>query len=88
MNKFKKAFSLFVAMTLVLACFATLCIPASAATKTDIVRDGLTVWYDASNNSNGVQDYEATVWKDLTGNGNHMTVRVNETNYWKPISTI
>ena len=82
MNTFKKAFSLFVAMTLVLASFAVLCIPASAAKRTDIVHDGLVVWYDAGNNSNGVQDHEATVWKDLTGNGNHMTVRVNESNYW------
>ena len=83
MNTFKKAFSLFVAMTLVLACFVSLCVPASAASKTDIVRDGLAVWYDASNNSNGTQDYEATVWKDLTGNGNHMTVKIDgENNYW------
>ena len=88
MHTFKKALSMLVAMTMIVACIATLCIPASAAKKTDIERDGLVVWYDASNNSNGVQDYEATVWKDLTGNGNHMTVRVNETNYWKPISTI
>ena len=82
MNTFKKALSMLVAVTMVVACFASLCIPASAAKRTDIVHDGLVVWYDASNNSNGVQDYEATVWKDLTGNGNHMTVRVNETNYW------
>ena len=82
MNTFKKALSLLMAMTLVMACFAALCIPVSAASKADIVRDGLTVWYDASNNSNGIQDYEATVWKDLTGNGNHMTVKVNEENYW------
>ena len=82
MNAFKRAFSVLVAMTLVLACFAALCISASAATKTDIVRDGLVVWYDASNNSNGIQEYEATVWKDLTGNGNHMPVKIDENNYW------
>ncbi len=82
MHTFKKALSMLVAMTMVLACIATLCIPASAARKTDIERDGLVVWYDASNNSNGLQDYETTIWKDLTGNGNHMTVKLNETNYW------
>lgn len=82
MNTFKKALSLLMAMTLVLACFVALCIPVSAASKADIVRDGLVVWYDASNNSNGLQDHETTVWKDLTGNGNHMTVKLDENNYW------
>ncbi len=82
MQTFKKAISMLVAMTLVVACLASLCIPVSAAKKTDIVREDLVVWYDASNNSNGLQDYETTVWKDLSGNGNHMTVKLNETNYW------
>ena len=52
------------------------------AKKTDIVRDDLVIWYDASNNSNGLQDYETTTWKDLSGNGHHMTVKLNENNYW------
>ena len=82
MNHFKKALSVLVAMTMVLACFASLCVSVSAAKKTDIVRDDLVIWYDASNNSNGLQDYETTTWKDLSGNGNHMTVKLNETNYW------
>ena len=82
MKTLKKALSLLVAMTLLVACFACLGISVSAATKTDIVRDGLVVWYDASNNSNGIQEYEATVWKDLTGNGNHMPVKIDENNYW------
>ncbi|MBP3666016.1 MAG: hypothetical protein J6K29_03080 [Clostridia bacterium] len=82
MHTFKKALSMLVAMTMIVACIATLCIPASAAKKTDIERDGLVVWYDASNNSNGLQDHETTVWKDLTGNGNHMTVKLDENNYW------
>ena len=82
MHNFKKALSVLVAMTMVLACFASLCVSVSAAKKTDIVRDNLVIWYDASNNSNGLQDHEATVWKDLSGNGNHMTVKLNEQNYW------
>lgn len=71
----------FIVATIVSLCLSTLVFPVSAASKTDIVRDGLAVWYDVSNNSNGPQDYETTVWKDLTGNGNHMTVKLNETNY-------
>ena len=79
MNTMKRILSLIVVATMLLGCFT---ITAFAANKTDIERDGLVVWYDASNNSNGIQDHETTVWKDLTGNGNHMTVKVNETNYW------
>ena len=71
MNTMKRILSLIVVATMLLGCFT---INAFAASKTDIERDGLVVWYDASNNSNGTQDHDATVWKDLTGNGNHMTV--------------
>ena len=80
MNTMKKMISVLIIATFVLSTLA--CLPVSAAEKTDIVRDGLAVWYDASNNSNGIQDHEATVWKDLTGNGNHMTVKIDENNYW------
>ena len=79
MNTMKRILSLIVVATMLLGCFT---INAFAASKTDIERDGLVVWYDASNNSNGLQDHEATVWKDLTGNGNHMTVKIDENNYW------
>ena len=75
----KKILTLLLAAMLVMGCF---CISTAAATKTDIVRDGLVVWYDGSNNSNGTQNTEATVWTDLTGNGNDMTVHLSETNYW------
>ena len=80
MQNMKKMISFVIIAVFLLSTLA--CLPVSAAKKTDIVRDGLQVWYDASNNSNGIQDHETTVWKDLTGNGNHMTVKVNETNYW------
>ena len=79
MNTMKRILSLIVVATMLLGCFT---INAFAANKTDIERDGLVVWYDASNNSNGTQDHDATVWKDLTGNGNHMTVKTDENNYW------
>ena len=78
----KKMIRIFIVAIMLLECFACFSIFASAASKTDIVRDDLVVWYDASNNSNGVQDHEATVWKDLSGNGNHMTVKIDENNYW------
>ena len=79
MNTMKRILSLIVVATMLLGCFT---ITTFAANKTDIERDGLVVWYDASNNSNGTQDHDATVWKDLTGNGNHMTVKTDENNYW------
>ena len=79
MNTMKRILSLIVVATMLLGCFT---ITTFAANKTDIVREDLVVWYDASNNSNGTQDHDATVWKDLTGNGNHMTVKTDENNYW------
>ena len=81
-NAAKKAVTMLIAATMLLGCFATFCFSASAATKTDIVRDGLVVWYDGSNNSNGTQNLEAAVWTDLTGNGNDLTVHLDEKNYW------
>ena len=56
----KRILSLIVVATMLLGCFT---INAFAAKKTDIVRDDLVIWYDASNNSNGLQDYETTTWK-------------------------
>ena len=79
MQTMKRILSLIVVATLLLGCFT---VTAFAAQKTDIERDGLVIWYDASNNSNGIQDHESTVWKDLTGRGNHMTVKIDENNYW------
>lgn len=75
--------SMVVAVTMILGCLASLSLTTSAASAPEFVKDGLVAWYDGSNNSNGEQDYESTVWRDLSGNKNHMQVRVNETNYWK-----
>ena len=80
--KFGKMITMLVAAAMLFCCLGCFGISVSAAAKTEIVRDDLVVWYDASNNSNGLQDYETTVWKDLTGRGNHMTVKVDENNYW------
>ena len=82
MNNAKKLLTLVLTVAMLFTTCALFSITASAAKKTDIVRDDLVIWYDASNNSNGLQDYETTIWKDLSGNGNHMTVKLNETNYW------
>ncbi|MBQ1232194.1 MAG: hypothetical protein IIX86_01550 [Clostridia bacterium] len=78
----RRYLSLAVALTMILGCFASLGFTASAAAEPEIVRDGLVAWYDGSNNSNGYQDSETTIWRDLSGNKNHFNVRVNETNYW------
>ena len=78
----KKAVTMLIAATMLLGCFASFCFGASAASKTDIVRDGLVIWYDGSNNSNGTQNMEAAVWTDLTGNGNDLTLHLDEKNYW------
>ena len=75
--------SLAVVATMLLGCLTCFSLTASAADAPQIVRDGLVAWYDGSNNSNGEQDYDATLWRDLSGNKNHFNVRVNETNYWK-----
>ena len=80
--KFGKMITTLVAAAMLFCCLGCFGISVSAASKTEIVRDDLVVWYDASNNSNGLQDYETTVWKDLTGNGNHMTVKIDDNNYW------
>ena len=83
MRAFKHLVSLAVVATMLLGCLTCISFTASAAEAPQIVKDGLVAWYDGSNNSNGEQDYDATLWRDLSGNKNHFNVRVNETNYWK-----
>lgn len=36
----------------------------------EIVKNGLILWYDGINNTGNQHDNNATVWKDLSGNGN------------------
>lgn len=83
MRALKLYVSLAVVATMLIGCLACLGFTASAAAEPEIVQDGLVAWYDGSNNSNGYQDSNTTIWRDLTGNRNHFNVRVNETNYWK-----
>lgn len=83
MRAFKHLVSLAVVATMLLGCLTCISFTASAAEAPQIVKDGLVAWYDGSNNSNGEQDYDSTVWRDLSGNKNHFNVRVNETNFWK-----
>ena len=75
--------SMVMALSLIMGCLACLSLSTSAAAAPEFVRDGLVAWYDGSNNSNGEQNYETTLWRDLSGNKNHFSVRLNETNYWK-----
>jgi len=82
MNNAKKLLTLVLTVAMIFSTCALFSITASAAKKTDIVREDLVIWYDASNNSNGLQDYETTIWKDLSGNGHHMTVKLDDKNYW------
>lgn len=83
MKTTKHILSLTVIVAVILSCFTCFSFTVSAAKSPQIVKDGLVAWYDASNNNNGEQDYDATIWRDLSGNRNHLSVRVNDTNYWK-----
>ena len=38
------------------------------------VSAGLTAWFDGTNNSNGTHRIPADLWKDLSGNTNHIAV--------------
>lgn len=82
MKNLKKLVSLAIIATMLLGCLTGLTITTSAANAPDIIRDGLFAWYDGINNSNGTHDTSAAMWKDLSGNGRHMRVRVDEKNFW------
>ena len=72
MNTMKKILAFAMVVSMVLGCFI---ISTSAAEKATYVKNGLVAWYDASNNNNGTQDKKADLWKDLSGNANHIDVR-------------
>ena len=71
MNTMKKILAFAMVVSMVLGC---LVISTSAAEKATYVKDGLVAWYDGSNNSNGTQDKSTDLWKDLSGNANHISV--------------
>lgn len=51
--------------------FAFLSVAVSANTA-GYVTDGLVAFYDGSDNLNGSHDKQSTIWKDSSGNGNHI----------------
>ena len=69
MNTMKKILAFAMVVSMVLGC---LVFSTAAAEKADYVTDGLVAWYDASNNYNGTQNQTADLWKDLSGNANHI----------------
>ena len=71
MNTMKKIVAFAMIVSMVLGC---LIISASADTKAEYVKNGLVAWYDATNNSNGTHDVQADLWKDLSGNANHIDI--------------
>lgn len=60
----------------------TALIPFTASAEDGILREGLVAYYDGANNSNGKQDLNATVWRDLSGNGYHFEVETDENTKW------
>ena len=58
------------------------CLTFGASASDDIIKDGLAAYYDAANNSNGMQDMTAIVWRDLSGNGLHFEVETDTETYW------
>ena len=72
MNTMKKILAFAMAVSMVLVCL----VPSvfAAETKKEYVSDGLVAWYDATNNDNGRQNKSADLWKDLSGNANHIDV--------------
>ena len=80
MKIMRRIWCVLILISLVLGCVGGLGV--SADSDVEIIREGLVAWYDGSNNHNGEQDMETTVWKDLTGNGHHLPLKLDEKNYW------
>ncbi len=66
---------------LIIAVFAG-CLIFEASAEDAVIRDGLVAYYDGANNSNGKQDLNATVWRDLSGNGYHFEVETDGETKW------
>ena len=77
MNTMKKIVAFAMIVSMVLGC---LIISTSAAEKKEYVGQGegkdgpLVAWYDATNNNNGTHDLQSDLWKDLSGNANHIDI--------------
>ena len=70
------------AALLVVAVMIFACLPLASSAADYIIKDGLAAYYDGANNSNGKQDMNATVWRDLSGNGLHFEVQTDDTTKW------
>ena len=70
-----------VSMLLIIAVFAG-CFVITSSAEDAIIKDGLVAYYDGANNSNGRQDLDAAVWRDLSGNGYHFTVETDGETKW------
>lgn len=77
MKKTTRTLSIVIAVIMIFAC-----LPFTASAEDVIIKDGLVAYYDGANNSNGKQDLETTIWRDLSGNGNHFSVDVDDKTYW------
>ena len=77
MKIFLKALSAVLISAVLLGCFVF-----TASAKDAVIMDGLVAYYDGANNSNGRQDLEATVWRDLSGNGYHFNVETDGETKW------
>ena len=64
----------------VLIIFPVLTMTASA--EDAIIKNGLVAYYDGANNSNGKQDLDAKIWRDLSGNGYHFEVETDDKTKW------
>lgn len=77
MNTMKKivAFAMIISMVLGCMIISTSAAEEKAAYVDQGKKDGaLVAWYDATNNNNGTHDTKADIWKDLSGNANHISV--------------
>ena len=68
---------------LIVAIMIFACLPFTSSASDDIIKEGLAAYYDGANNSNGMQDMSANVWRDLSGNGLHFEVETDSKTYWK-----
>lgn len=73
----KKIISLLLVAAVLAGCFSLI-----TSAEDAIIKDGLVAYYDGANNSNGKQDQNATVWRDLSGNGYHFEVETDGDTKW------
>jgi len=73
----KKIISLLLVTAVLAGCFSLI-----TSAEDAIIKDGLVAYYDGANNSNGKQDQNATVWRDLSGNGYHFEVETDGNTKW------